>query len=187
MDRKGDDQTGSRTTRRTKHWCGLKDFVPFSIHHTLNMKFKSIFCKIHYWKLVDYQFEFPNQHFQKKPLCAVTALCKCKKNNIPCDFGSFKVQVEVLTPLQQAIKLRRIWPIGQNIGPKTNGTPMAMKSDMKLKLSLRSDLSEQNTSRSKLVIHSKTPTQKDFLLTRKRFSNFFCMFLKVVQNKNSSA
>ena len=75
---------------------------------------------------------------------------------------------------------------------------MAMKSDMKLKLSLRSDLSEQNTSRSKLVIHSKTPAQKDFLLTRKRgkwegfhqkyiFSNFSCMFLKVVQDKNSSA
>ena len=88
-----------------------------------------------------------------------------KKIVIPCDFGSLKVQVEVLTPLQQAIKLRRVWPIGQNIGPKTNGTPMAMKSDMKLKLSLRSDLSEQNTSRSKLVIHSKTPTQKAFLKT----------------------
>ena len=59
------------------------------------------------------------------------------------DFGSFEVQVAVLTPLQQAIMLRKVWPIGQNKGPKTKGTPMAIKRDMKLNLSLISIRSEQ--------------------------------------------
>ena len=43
MDRKGDDQTSSRTTRSARPWCGWKDFVPFSIHHTLKLNFRSVF------------------------------------------------------------------------------------------------------------------------------------------------
>ena len=43
MDRKSDNQTSSRTTRSARPWCGWKDFVRFSIHHTLKLKFRSIF------------------------------------------------------------------------------------------------------------------------------------------------
>ena len=45
MDRKGDDQTSSRTTRRAIPWRGWKDVIPFSIHHTLNLKFRSFFSR----------------------------------------------------------------------------------------------------------------------------------------------
>ena len=43
MDRKSDNQTSSRTTRSARPWCGWKDFVRFSIHHTLKLKFRSVF------------------------------------------------------------------------------------------------------------------------------------------------
>ena len=42
-----------------KFWFGnskMGIWYQFSIHHTLNLKFRSLFCKIHYWKLVDYHF-----------------------------------------------------------------------------------------------------------------------------------
>ena len=43
---------------------------------------------------------------------------------IPVDFGSFVLQCDALTPLQQAITLRIVWAIGQSMGPKTKGTPI---------------------------------------------------------------
>ena len=43
MDRKSDNQTSSRTTRSARPWCGWKDFVRFSIHHTLKLNFRSVF------------------------------------------------------------------------------------------------------------------------------------------------
>ena len=43
MDRKSDNQTSSRTTRSARPWCGWKDFVRFSIHHRLKLKFRSVF------------------------------------------------------------------------------------------------------------------------------------------------
>ena len=47
MDRKSDNQTSSRTTRSARPWCGWKDFVRFSIHHTLKMKFRSVLLSEH--------------------------------------------------------------------------------------------------------------------------------------------
>ena len=59
MDRKAEDQSSSRTTTRAKPWYGCKDFVLFSIHHSLNLKFRSMFLLFSYWKLVDYHFFNP--------------------------------------------------------------------------------------------------------------------------------
>ena len=52
---------------------------------------------------------------------------ECLPMYIPVDFGSFVLQCDALTPLQQAITLRIVWAIGQSMGPKTKGTPMVVR------------------------------------------------------------
>ena len=89
MDRKSDNQTSSRTTRSARPWCSWKDFVRFSIHHTLKLMFRSFFFKfLHSEHLLITTFStqfctktcwFPHLNFgtkiSKKNQCASRQLC----------------------------------------------------------------------------------------------------------------